>query len=143
MAHPTASDPLDVKRDQASRFLVGTVRCRKRNGFAYRSSSAIRPCTSEGSTQGAARDRHRLTTFATGLRHSEFTMTETGTTKGVTTPRALSLAMGVVALISWASFAYAVDALRDSPVLHDRPAGSEQGSGRVAGPPSAGHHRAG
>jgi len=78
-----------------------------------------------------------------GLRHSVFTMTETGTTKGGTTPRALSLAMGVLALISWGSFAYAVDALRDSPVPHDRPVASEQASGRVAGPPSAGHHRAG
>ena len=84
-----------------------------------------------------------------GLRHSVFTMTETDMIKGVTTPRALSLAMGVLALISWGSFARAVNALRhstalrDSPVLHDRPAGSEQASGRIAGPPSAGHHRAG
>ena len=83
------------------------------------------------------------TTIMSGLRHSVFTMTETGTIKGVTTPRALSLTMGVLALISWGSFAYAVNALRDSPVLHDRPVAAERASGRVAGPPSAGHHRAG
>ena len=77
------------------------------------------------------------------LKHSVFTMTETGTTKGITTPRALSLTMGVLALIGWASFAYAVNALRDSPVLHDRPVASERASGRVAGPPGPGHHRAG
>ena len=83
------------------------------------------------------------TTIMSGLTHSVFTMTETGMTKGVTTPRALSLTMGVLALISWASFAYAVNALRDSPVLHDRPVASERASGRVAGPPGPGHHRAG
>ena len=77
------------------------------------------------------------------LRHSVFTMTETGTTKGITTPRALSLTMGVLALISWASFVYAVNALRDSPVPHDRPVAAERASGRVAGPPGPGHHRAG
>jgi hypothetical protein len=82
-------------------------------------------------------------TIMSGLRHSEFTMTETGTTKGITTPRALSLAMSVLALISWGSFAYAVDALRDSPVPHDRPVAAEPAGGRVAGPPGAGHHRAG
>ena len=79
----------------------------------------------------------------TGLRHPVFTMTETGTTKGTITPRALSVGMGVVALISWGSFAYAIDALRDSPVLRDRPGVAERASGRVVGPPSAGHHRAG
>ena len=83
------------------------------------------------------------TTIMISLRHSVFTMTETGTTKGITTPRALSLTMGVLALIGWASFAYAVNALRDSPVLHDRPVASERASGRVAGPPGPGHHRAG
>ena len=67
-------------------------------------------------------------TIITGLRHSVFTMTETGTIKGVTTPRALSLTMGVLALIGWASFAYAVNALRDSPVLHDRPVAAERAS---------------
>ncbi len=52
-------------------------------------------------------------------------MSEMGTTKDITTLRAVSLAMIVLALMGWGGFAYGVSSLRDSL------AAAESASGRL------------
>ena len=54
---------------------------------------------------------------------ARFNVSETSTTRDVTTLRALNLAMGVLALMSWGGFAYGVDALRDSSAVVERASG--------------------
>jgi hypothetical protein len=66
-----------------------------------------------------------------------FTMSEMGTTENVTTLRTVSLAMSVLALMSWGGFAYGINALRDSP------AAVERASGQATAPAGPTPHRAG
>ena len=64
-------------------------------------------------------------------------MSETGTTRDLTTLRALSLAMSILALMSWGTFAYGISALGGSP------AGVERASGQAEVSAESALHRAG
>jgi len=64
-------------------------------------------------------------------------MSEMDTTGNVTALRAVSIAMSVLALMSWGGFAYGINALRDSPVAVER------ASGQATAPAGPTPHRAG